>query len=111
MGPWSRAIAPDRRRRANRRHRLHTGCLLGSFLPTCCRLGETNWRSERDRSAATGMRNKTTAASKGRTAMQRIAVLTLTLALTLALTAIAAVPKASADPYPSRPIRLIIGFP
>src|SRR5262245_9386789 len=47
------------------------------------------------------------AASKGRTAMHRIAV----LALTLALTVVAAVPNASADSYPSRPIRLIIGFP
>jgi tripartite-type tricarboxylate transporter receptor subunit TctC len=39
--------------------------------------------------------------------MQRIAV----LALTLALTAVAAVPQGNADSYPSRPIRLIIGFP
>ena len=39
--------------------------------------------------------------------MQRIAV----FALTLVLTAVAAVPQANADSYPSRPIRLIIGFP
>ena len=39
--------------------------------------------------------------------MQRIAV----FALTLVLTAAAAVPRANADSYPSRPIRLIIGFP
>jgi len=39
--------------------------------------------------------------------MQRIAI----FALTLALTAVAAVPQANADSYPSRPIRLIIGFP
>src|SRR5262249_48885956 len=39
--------------------------------------------------------------------MQRIAV----FALTLVLTAVAAVPQANADNYPSRPIRLIIGFP
>src|SRR5262249_56111015 len=49
----------------------------------------------------------TQAASKGRTAMQRIAV----FALTLVLTAVAAVPQANADSYPSPPIRLIIGFP
>ena len=39
--------------------------------------------------------------------MQRIAV----LALALALTAVAAASKGNADDYPSRPIRLIIGFP
>jgi tripartite-type tricarboxylate transporter receptor subunit TctC len=39
--------------------------------------------------------------------MQRIAV----LALTLALTAVAAASTGNADDYPSRPIRLIIGFP
>jgi tripartite-type tricarboxylate transporter receptor subunit TctC len=39
--------------------------------------------------------------------MQRIAV----LALTLALAAVAAAPQGSADTYPSRPIRVIIGFP
>src|SRR5262245_18430059 len=39
--------------------------------------------------------------------MQRVAV----FALTLALTAVAAVPQANADSYPSRPIRLIIGLP
>ena len=39
--------------------------------------------------------------------MQRIAV----FALTLVLTAVAAVPQANADSYPSRPIRLIIGVP
>src|SRR5262245_26863634 len=39
--------------------------------------------------------------------MQRIAA----FALTLALAAVAAVPQAHADNYPSRPIRLIIGFP
>ena len=39
--------------------------------------------------------------------MQRIAV----FALTLALTAVAAVPQGKAESYPSRPIRLIIGFP
>ena len=39
--------------------------------------------------------------------MQRIAV----LALTLALTAVAAASKGNADNYPSRTIRLIIGFP
>ena len=39
--------------------------------------------------------------------MQRIAL----LGLTLALTAVAAMPQARADEYPSRPIRLIIGFP
>ena len=39
--------------------------------------------------------------------MQRVAV----LALTLALTAVAAVSQGHADDYPSRPIRLIIGFP
>jgi tripartite-type tricarboxylate transporter receptor subunit TctC len=39
--------------------------------------------------------------------MQRIAV----LALTLALTAVAAASNGNADNYPSRPIRLIIGFP
>jgi tripartite-type tricarboxylate transporter receptor subunit TctC len=33
------------------------------------------------------------------------------LALTLALCAVAAGPQANADTYPSRPIRLIIGFP
>src|SRR5262249_35163239 len=64
------------------------------------------WRSER-----TGLRQPVCwtmkAASKGRTAMQRIAV----LALTLALTAVAAVPQGNAENYPSHPIRLIIGFP
>jgi tripartite-type tricarboxylate transporter receptor subunit TctC len=39
--------------------------------------------------------------------MQRIAV----LGLTLALTAVAAVSQACADDFPSRPMRLIIGFP
>ena len=39
--------------------------------------------------------------------MQRIAF----LALTLTMTAVAAVPKGNADNYPSRPIRLIVGFP
>jgi tripartite-type tricarboxylate transporter receptor subunit TctC len=39
--------------------------------------------------------------------MQRIAV----FALTLVLTAVATVLQANADSYPSRPIRLIIGFP
>ncbi len=39
--------------------------------------------------------------------MQRFAF----LALTLAMTTFAAVPKGNADNYPSRPIRLIIGFP
>jgi len=39
--------------------------------------------------------------------MQRIAM----LGLTLALSAVAAVPQGSADTYPSKPIRLIIGFP
>src|SRR5215831_13338498 len=39
--------------------------------------------------------------------MQRIAV----FALTLVLTAVAAVPQANADSYPSRPIRVIVGFP
>lgn len=39
--------------------------------------------------------------------MQRLAM----LGLTLALTAVAAVPQGHADDYPSRPIRLIIGFP
>jgi tripartite-type tricarboxylate transporter receptor subunit TctC len=39
--------------------------------------------------------------------MQRIAA----LALALVLTAVAAVPQGNADNYPSRPIRLIIGFP
>jgi tripartite-type tricarboxylate transporter receptor subunit TctC len=39
--------------------------------------------------------------------MQRIAV----LALTLALTAVVAASMGNADTYPSRPIRLIIGFP
>ena len=39
--------------------------------------------------------------------MQRLAA----LGLVLALTAIAAAPQARADDYPSRPIRLIIGFP
>jgi tripartite-type tricarboxylate transporter receptor subunit TctC len=33
------------------------------------------------------------------------------LALTLTMTAVAAVPKGNADNYPSRPIRLIVGFP
>ena len=41
------------------------------------------------------------------TAAQRIAF----LALTLAITTVAAVPKENADNYPSRPIRLIVGFP
>jgi tripartite-type tricarboxylate transporter receptor subunit TctC len=44
---------------------------------------------------------------QGRTAVQRFAF----LALTLAMTTVAAVPKGNADNYPSRPIRLIIGFP
>lgn len=39
--------------------------------------------------------------------MQRIAF----LAMTLTMTAVAAVPKGNADNYPSRPIRLIVGFP
>jgi len=39
--------------------------------------------------------------------MQRLAV----FAFALALTAIAAAPQARADDYPSRPIRLMIGFP
>ena len=39
--------------------------------------------------------------------MQRVAV----LLLTLALTAVAALSQAGADDFPSRPIRLIIGFP
>src|SRR5438046_1714217 len=39
--------------------------------------------------------------------MQRIAV----LGLTLALTAVAAVPQVRADDFPSRPLRLMIGFP
>jgi tripartite-type tricarboxylate transporter receptor subunit TctC len=39
--------------------------------------------------------------------MQRIAL----LGLTLALTAIAVAPEARADDFPSRPVRLIIGFP
>ena len=39
--------------------------------------------------------------------MQRIAV----LGLTLALTAVAAVPQGRADNFPSRPLRLMIGFP
>ncbi len=39
--------------------------------------------------------------------MQRIAV----LGLTLALTAIAGVPQGQADDFPSRPLRLMIGFP
>ena len=39
--------------------------------------------------------------------MQRIAM----LGLTLTLSAVAAVPQGSADTYPSKPIRLIIGFP
>lgn len=39
--------------------------------------------------------------------MQRLAV----LGLTLALTAVAAAPQARADDFPSRPIRLMIGFP
>ncbi len=33
------------------------------------------------------------------------------LALTLAITTVAAVPQASAETYPSRPIRVIVGFP
>ncbi len=39
--------------------------------------------------------------------MHRIAL----FALTLTMTAVAAVPKGNADNYPSRPIRLIVGFP
>lgn len=39
--------------------------------------------------------------------MHRIAL----FALTLAMTAVAAAPKGNADNYPSRPIRLIVGFP
>ena len=39
--------------------------------------------------------------------MHRIA----TLALSLALTALAAAPQACADEFPSRPLRLMIGFP
>ena len=39
--------------------------------------------------------------------MQRIAF----LALTLAMSAVAAVPKGNAENYPSRSIRLIVGFP
>ena len=39
--------------------------------------------------------------------MQRIAV----VALTLALAAVAAGPQGRADDFPSRPLRLIIGFP
>ena len=39
--------------------------------------------------------------------MQRIAI----LGLTLALTAVAAVPQGRADNFPSRPLRLMIGFP
>jgi tripartite-type tricarboxylate transporter receptor subunit TctC len=42
--------------------------------------------------------------------MPRIAVLGLTLALA-AVAAVAAVPQARADDFPSRPLRLIIGFP
>jgi tripartite-type tricarboxylate transporter receptor subunit TctC len=42
--------------------------------------------------------------------MQRIAVLGLTLALT-AVAAVAVVPQGRADDFPSRPLRLIIGFP
>jgi tripartite-type tricarboxylate transporter receptor subunit TctC len=41
------------------------------------------------------------------TAVQRIAF----LALILTMSAVAAVPKGNADNYPSRPIRLIVGFP
>ena len=33
------------------------------------------------------------------------------LALTLVMSAVAAVPRVNADNYPSRPIRLIVGFP
>ena len=43
--------------------------------------------------------------------MPRIAVLGLTLALAAAAAAVAAVPQARADDFPSRPLRLIIGFP
>jgi tripartite-type tricarboxylate transporter receptor subunit TctC len=44
--------------------------------------------------------------------MPRIAVLGLTLALAVAAAAaVAAVPQARADDFPSRPLRLIIGFP
>jgi len=39
--------------------------------------------------------------------VQRIAF----LALTLAMSAVAAVPKGNAENYPSRSIRLIVGFP
>ncbi|MFL5050912.1 MAG: Bug family tripartite tricarboxylate transporter substrate binding protein, partial [Xanthobacteraceae bacterium] len=39
--------------------------------------------------------------------MQRVII----FALALALTALAAVPRARADDFPSRPLRLIIGFP
>src|SRR5262245_22502909 len=45
--------------------------------------------------------------TKGRTGMQRVAV----LALTLALTGLAALPQGRADDFPSRPLRLLIGFP
>jgi len=47
------------------------------------------------------------AATKGRIVMQRVAV----LALTLALTAIAAMAQSRANDFPSRPLRLMIGFP
>ncbi len=43
--------------------------------------------------------------------MQRIARRIALLGLTAALTAIAVVPQARADDFPSRPLRLIIGFP
>src|SRR4051812_31843791 len=46
-------------------------------------------------------------AIQGRSAVQRMAF----LALTLTITAVAAMPKGNADNYPSRPIRLIVGFP
>src|SRR5713226_2426969 len=51
--------------------------------------------------------SKTKAASRGRTAMQRIVL----LGLTLALTAVANAPQAHAEDFPSRPLHLIIGFP
>src|SRR6266849_5008442 len=51
--------------------------------------------------------SKTKAAPKGRTAMQHIVL----LGLTLALTAVGNVPHGRAEDFPSRPLHLIIGFP
>src|SRR5215831_983852 len=53
-------------------------------------------------------RGKNKCRHQGENAMQRIAVLPLALA---AVAVVAGAPQARAEDFPSRPIRLIIGFP